>query len=935
MLNKKIILGMAALVLLAAAVWFGGCGTSPKPGDTSGKNDKSCDKCDEYNTSVKKDDCNQESCGVIKERAKKGWFGETLFRHRWWNYYERAMSWAECGKWECAVADLQEALKQRSKDQWDARTYGMRFVDYFPNRELGIAYYYLGEFEKAKNCLECSLEWTPSDKSLVYLERSYLALTEERRYHSSEETKIPKPKITLSVKLTRDDPVVISGTVEDEKLIKSIRINDEPVFLLNSSKDIKRQEQDQPNNFRILFDKQILLSEGTHPIIIEAENIIGDISRNTENMKIQVDRSGPTIIIDNKEWSDNPSNDEEIIIISGSISDLSGVAKFFINENEISVEKGKEIYFKETVFTETADNPIKIVACDQLGNQTSIFLPLSSLSYNNKQFSSVYASLTHENEFFYLPDNIPPTIKVKNLKNGQKFYRRNWHTIEVDIEDKSNITSVRINNKENPYKKGMLISFCKEIDLRIENIIEAIDEKGNKSTIRILTDNKKDEIKLIANNLLTPYIKNASDIIAQATPTSSSDTISCIIQEPQAPFDKKNRLSIYVSPFDFTYMTEKNKKEETAIQFKKNLTDRIEKKYTLHKGCERFNIFKEDTWDTKILGNLPSILITMDNKKELKEIVEKLGKTKEQDAPRCFMFGENRENAFFIFSEDHKNYIEKIKSMINQEFPNRLEFIRGLRENLRVNNIRSNIIYERIVSECAEKKFYSLIDSYKEELSKHRVSEDIISKLFKSQINSETKEQFENAVKKAIGEEEYKNYERMILYYVEADCKHRLTEQDFGKLSNLLSDLSTRMRFGFETMSIMYDDSNESMDLQNDISIINTYEENKELLSQLPWELTDRISKKSPDEWIADELEVEFPYAESKVNEIIKEEKLILIDMPENITLKSNSNLIIYEKNGDDIKVKEDIIALLKYPPKQAVVNKSEECKVGDGAVTQ
>ena len=88
--------------------------------------------------------CTQEPINTHVKDGKT--FGTVAgsFRNRWWNYYERGLSFADGGFFKEAAADLQEAIRQRDKDQRMARTYGMHFVDYFPHREMGIIYFEMG-----------------------------------------------------------------------------------------------------------------------------------------------------------------------------------------------------------------------------------------------------------------------------------------------------------------------------------------------------------------------------------------------------------------------------------------------------------------------------------------------------------------------------------------------------------------------------------------------------------------------------------------------------------------------------------------------------------------------------------------------------------------------------------------------------------------------
>ncbi|MBF0609296.1 MAG: hypothetical protein HQL61_17300 [Magnetococcales bacterium] len=93
------------------------------------------------------------------------------FRGRWFNYYERGVSFSSCGQalsdkgdteaarpyLESAVRDFEAAIRIRKDERWHARTYGMHYVDYFPHRELGIAQFLLDKYDKAQDELEISL----------------------------------------------------------------------------------------------------------------------------------------------------------------------------------------------------------------------------------------------------------------------------------------------------------------------------------------------------------------------------------------------------------------------------------------------------------------------------------------------------------------------------------------------------------------------------------------------------------------------------------------------------------------------------------------------------------------------------------------------------------------------------------------------------------
>jgi len=115
--------------------------------------------------------CAQKPSGTvyIKNGKQYGKVAGT-FRHRWWNYYERGLSFMEGEFYRQAIMDFEEAIDQRDKDQRRARTYGMHFIDYFPHRELGIVHYFTGDLQSAQKQLEFSLSQFHSAKAQFYLD---------------------------------------------------------------------------------------------------------------------------------------------------------------------------------------------------------------------------------------------------------------------------------------------------------------------------------------------------------------------------------------------------------------------------------------------------------------------------------------------------------------------------------------------------------------------------------------------------------------------------------------------------------------------------------------------------------------------------------------------------------------------------------------------
>ena len=126
--------------------------------------------------------CAQKPAGTVYVKNGKQ-YGQVAgtFRHRWWNYYERGVSYADGEFYPEAVSDFKEAIRQRESDRRRARTYGMHFADYFPHRELGIVHYFLGDLQSARQELELSLMQFPSAKARFYLDRVRKSLIEKQK----------------------------------------------------------------------------------------------------------------------------------------------------------------------------------------------------------------------------------------------------------------------------------------------------------------------------------------------------------------------------------------------------------------------------------------------------------------------------------------------------------------------------------------------------------------------------------------------------------------------------------------------------------------------------------------------------------------------------------------------------------------------------------
>jgi len=280
-----------------------------------------------------------------------------LFRERWWNFYERGASFAEGGFWPEAAADYSEAIRQRDGDQRRARTYGMHFVDYFPRRERGIAYYHLGKHLEAQRELEMSLAAVDTAKAKFYLNKVRAALLEETR--SDTAAPVIHAAADAGDRPTNSFRTTVHGEVVDDCYTGSIAVNGEPLFLELSAK-------------RIPFAKEIRLKKGLNEISIQSADLVGKAAEHS--VRVLADFEGPLLNL--KEHRNGQQVSESKVVLQGALADATGVASLRINEQLIAYNKEREVAFAFAIDLQPGSNTIALAATDMAGNVTAGTLEL-------------------------------------------------------------------------------------------------------------------------------------------------------------------------------------------------------------------------------------------------------------------------------------------------------------------------------------------------------------------------------------------------------------------------------------------------------------------------------------------------------------------------------------------------------------------------------
>jgi TolB-like protein len=485
------------------------------------------------------------------------------FRHRWWNYYERGLSYADGEFYREAQSDLREALRQRDKDQRMARTYGMHFIDYFPHRELGIVLYQLGDLQEAKKEFELSLSQFPSAKARFYLDRVRKALIEQKA------PKITPPRVTLDFKTqevwTREDPVVISGLAEDEQYVAAIKIRGVPLFLEGSKK-------------RIPFSEPLVLAQGPHTIEVEAKNLLGKATK--RQVVIHVDRQGPLVTIDELRLDEKAA--EKKIVISGFIYDEAGVSGVLINNMEIPIRQGVEVPFSKRLTVDTS--VLELVARDRLGNQTSATIPLSGASKEistlREKDTDTIAPLKSEIRnpqsairnpqsairnpmllacadsdvcngliaaMFGPSDIRPPILQLRGWTDTQTVYVEKIY-LEGQVSDESKIESLTINQIPILLRKGQNIFFSYLAELQEgENsiIVEARDEAGNLAREKISVFRRVPKALQLAERLSISVIPfEQKGAVSEASVAFQDNLIAALVDRDRFRVIERDKLDL-------------------------------------------------------------------------------------------------------------------------------------------------------------------------------------------------------------------------------------------------------------------------------------------------------------------------------------------------------------------------------------------------------
>lgn len=259
--------------------------------------------------------------------------------------------------WPKAIEEFRKAVFIEEEDAGRKRTYGTKFISYYPNREIGIAFFNLNDFTNAAQALRLSMNQAPSERGREYLEKA-----EARLAATSGVVDTDPPVITLtspaqSAVTVKTSTIALKGNVDDRSGISGFFINNTPLQL----------------QFDRTFTSEYALSPGANTVTIKAV----DNNKNTAELSVTITREADKVslpVVAKKVAPlitvTNPASQRGMkAVITEKSLDVRGIVQaqrglYSVTVNDVEAELTQKGEFKATIRLAMGDNLVVIKAVD-------------------------------------------------------------------------------------------------------------------------------------------------------------------------------------------------------------------------------------------------------------------------------------------------------------------------------------------------------------------------------------------------------------------------------------------------------------------------------------------------------------------------------------------------------------------------------------------
>jgi len=494
---------------------------------------------------------NGELCGITKGP----------FLNKWWQYYERGLSFAGCGFFKEAEQDFLEALKHREgkKDRRGAITYGMHSIDYFINREYGIILFHQGYLKESIKRLETSLSTVKTAKAEFFLDQARKILIEKNQLdYTPPEIIVSSPKKFL----TNEQYVEIAGIAKDDQFVSNITIKGKRVRVDLSNKEIP-------------FYMKVPILPGTNKIPIIVTDLLGKISR--KKVIIESDRVGPIVMIENPQKSVYANT----IRINVCTFDDFGIAELIIN-GEKTIYDGRKLFkIKRDVFLKPGKEYLNIDVKDRAGNITSVKKRISKqkkisylLAQNNSNSSRIMSDFSYQ---LVSNDNVPPEIWLKHPPNENLSTYNERVFINGSVRDEGGIKSLFFSGDDDMKNYNISSYKSKKYTFTYFSYLHYLKEGKNTISINCRDLSGNSVVKNIIINKIIPNVSKteySSRVIIAQDPSVKSVRFNAFKDFLNTALEK--RFKVEKIKLEEKFDEKKSLKKMKPIEYaKKNKLDYI------------------------------------------------------------------------------------------------------------------------------------------------------------------------------------------------------------------------------------------------------------------------------------------------------------------------------------------------------------------------
>ncbi len=173
---------------------------------------------------------------------------------KFYTYYDKALKYMQKGDWERAIAEFKSAASLEFEDARKKRTYGTRFIKYFPHREMGVCYYNLEEFDNAMGELQLSYAYKKSKRAEEYIKKlsfdgrniDFEKNLAERKLHEKEQKELALRQREMEEQKQKEEELARKQKEieEENKRLEKEREKKEKTELAALEKEIQKKQRE-------------------------------------------------------------------------------------------------------------------------------------------------------------------------------------------------------------------------------------------------------------------------------------------------------------------------------------------------------------------------------------------------------------------------------------------------------------------------------------------------------------------------------------------------------------------------------------------------------------------------------------------------------------------------------------------------------------------